>query len=518
MTKPFAFAGGKRAKWAVLVFWVLVAGVIAPFAGKLESVQKNEASSFLPGAADSTRVLDIEKRFQGGDIATAIVVYHRDDPTDAGRPAAGIERLLHDPGPRAEGHAAVPPGACPPTAAPTAPTQWIPPTPSRDGKALIYGVPIRVTGDGTTLVDDVDAIRHRIGEGTAGLDIKVTGGAGFSADAVKIFGNIDTTLLLYTAVIVAVLLLLTYRSPALWLIPLITVGFAEQCARAVAYGLAQAGVVINGQTSGVLTVLVFGAGTDYALLIVARYREELRRHEDRHEAMQFALRRTSPAILASGSTVVAGLLCLLVAQLNSNKGLGPGQRDRHPAGPRRDADPAAGLLVFLGRWVFWPFIPRFGSDPHEDSGLWGRMGRGVAKRRVVWVGTTIALGVMALGLLRLDTNLSQLNGFRSSVDSVEGQKLLAGSFPQGSTAPTNVVVEPASNVEKAIEVAKATPGVAQVLPPQVRGNVAAFDVVLRSDPYGQRAFDTIDVPCARERRRPPGPAPWSGAPRPSSWT
>src|SRR5438045_1343005 len=148
----------------------------------------------------------------------------------------------------------------------------------------------------------------------------------------------------------------------------------------MAYGLAKAGLVVNGQTGGVLTVLVFGAGTDYALLIVARYREELRRHEDRHEAMAFAWHRTAPAILASGSTVIAGLLCLLAAQLNSNRGLGPVGAIGIAIALAAMLTLLPAILVIVGRWVFWPFVPRFGSAPHEESGAWAAIGRWISRR------------------------------------------------------------------------------------------------------------------------------------------
>ena len=203
----------------------------------------------------------------------------------------------------------------------------------------------------------------------------------------------------------------------------------------MAYGLAKAGLVVNGQTGGVLTVLVFGAGTDYALLIVARYREELRRHEDKHEAMAFAWRRVAPAIFASSMTVIAGLLCLLMAQLNSNKGLGPVSALGIGLALTAMLTLLPALLVILPRGVFWPFVPRFGSAPHEESGLWGRIGRRISHRpRAVWITTTIVLGALAFGVVRLNTNLSQLNGFRGSVDSVKGQELVAAHYPAGSTA------------------------------------------------------------------------------------
>jgi putative drug exporter of the RND superfamily len=507
VSRFFAFTTGRRGKWVVLAVWLAIAVVIAPFSGKLESVEKNESSSYLPGNAESTKVLAVTTKFQGGDIASAVVIYRRPTgltPADVDHARADFCAIVAQ---KLPGVLAAPSGVCTPgsTQAGATPqsgqqqqSQWIPPTLSPDQKAMIYGIPINAAG-GTQeasqhLVDDVDAIRQRVGEGSDGLDVKVTGGAGFSADAVKIFNNIDSKLLYATLLIVAVLLLITYRSPVLWLIPLITVAFAEQCSRAVAYALAQSGVVVNGETAGVLVVLVFGAGTDYALLIVARYREELRRHEDRHEAMAFAMRRSSPAILASGLTVIAGLLCLLAASLNSNRGLGPVSAVGIAIGLIAMLTLLPAILVITGRWVFWPFVPHYGSPLREESGMWARIGHAISPRpRMVWIVVTVVLGAMAFGLLRIDTNLTQLEGFRGTVDSVQGQKLLALSFPQGATAPTDMVVTPASNAARAAEVAQTVPGVVQVAPPVVRGNTALVEVILKPDPYSPQAFDAVDA-------------------------
>jgi RND superfamily putative drug exporter len=249
-------------------------------------------------------------------------------------------------------------------------------------------------------------------------------------------------------------------------------------------------VVINGETSGILIVLVFGAGTDYALLIVARYREELRRHQDKHEAMQFALGRAGPAILASGSTVVAGLLCLLVATLNSNRGLGPVGAIGIVLALAAMLTLLPALLVILPRGVFWPFVPRFGSDAHEHTGFYARVGSWISRRHTVVAVTAIAvLAVMAFGLLRLNTNLSSLDAFRGSVESVHGQQLVAASYPQGATAPTDVVVQPASDVQAAMDAAARTPGVSAVDQQSLQhvGNLAAFQVVLQDDPYSTAA-------------------------------
>jgi putative drug exporter of the RND superfamily len=152
------------------------------------------------------------------------------------------------------------------------------------------------------------------------------------------------------------------------------------------------------------------------------------------------------------------------------------------------------ILVITGRWVFWPFVPKYGSPLREQSGLWARIGRNIAPRpRMVWIVVTVVLGGMAFGLLRLDTNLTQLEGFRGTVDSVVGQKLLALSFPQGATAPTDLVVTPATNAPRAAEAAQTVPGVVQVQPPVVQGNTALLEVILKPDPYSPQAFDAVDA-------------------------
>jgi putative drug exporter of the RND superfamily len=502
-----SFVAGRRTKWLVLLFWIVIGAFVAPVASKLEKAEKNESSSYLPGSAESTKVLDIEKKLQGGNIASAVVVYSRSDGltsadvAEASSDYCALQQL------HLKGELAPPPGPCPPPPGQTAQngSQWQPPSLSPDGKALIYGIPIASDVNAKRLIDGVASIRDRVGEGSGGLVIRVTGGAGFTADAVKVFSDINTKLLLGTIIIVGFLLLFSYRSPFLWLVPLLTVAFAEQATRAMAYGLAKSGVVINGQTAGVLTVLVFGAGTDYALLIVARFREELRRHEDKHEAMQLAWRRVAPAILASSMTVIAGLLCLTLATLNSNKGLGPVSALGIALTVFAMLTLFPALLTIFARGVFWPYVPRFGSEPREREGTWARIGQRISHRpRIVWITTAVVLAVLSLGVLKLNTNLSQLNGFRGSVQSVQGQDIVAAHFPAGFTATTDIVVKPSSELSAAIDAAGSTEGVAKVLPPLTRPDLAAFSVVLNSDPYGKDAFRTVDALRERVHRAAPG--------------
>jgi hypothetical protein len=219
------------------------------------------------------------------------------------------------------------------------------------------------------------------------MEVHIAGPLGNAADSSEAFAGIDTTLLYAALAVVIVLLLITYRSPILWLLPVISAGLALVTSQAVIYLLAaHAGLTVNAQSAGILNVLVFGAGTDYALLLVARYREELRRHRDRHEAMAIALQRAGPAVVASAGTVILGLLTLTVAELNSTKGMGPVLAIGVAVALLAMLTLLPAMLVATGRWVFWPIRPRFGSEEPTTRGFWARTGRAIAVRpRVTWI-------------------------------------------------------------------------------------------------------------------------------------
>ncbi len=238
-----------------------------------------------------------------------------------------------------------------------------------------------------------------------GVTTHIAGAGGQAADSAEAFAGIDGTLLFASLGVVIVILLITYRSPTLWLLPIVSAMFALFTSQAVIYFLAKyADLTVNGQSQGILTVLVVGAGTDYALLLVARYREELRRHEDRHEAMAFALHRAAPAIFASAGTVVVGMLCLGLAEMNSTAGLGPVNAIGVTITLLVMVTLLPALLVICGRWIFWPKRPTFGSPEPTSTGFWARVGQRIATRpRAVWVTTAVILGIAGLGLFRLDT-------------------------------------------------------------------------------------------------------------------
>jgi putative drug exporter of the RND superfamily len=495
MARILTIPAGRRAKFVVLAVFLLVSGIVGgAFSGKFESAQKNETASFLPGKAESVKSLEAVKRYPGGELAPAVIVYER----KGGLSPADRRKVLAD---QRAFDADRPSIALAPQA----------PVFSRNGAAALFALPIRQTGDSDRFEAGMDAIRGRVSGEHDGLTVKVTGAAGYGVDAVKVFGDINGTLLGVTALVVLILLICIYRSPIFWAIPFFTVLLAESAARGFGYLIAEAGVTINGQSGGILPVLVFGAGTDYALLLVSRYREELRRHEDKHEAMRVALRTAGPAILASGLTVIVALLTLSLAEVNGTAGLGPIGAMGVGLAMISMLTMLPALLVICGRKAFWsPFldtIPHVGqTGVDETHGRWRRIGeRVMARARPIWIGGTIFLVLLALNTTQIDTGLTNGNSFRGEVESVQGADILARSFPSGLSALTNVIVPDAS---KAPEVRRALQErsdlVAQVLPPQEGPPGARLDVVLKKDPFSTAAFE--DTPELRKIARAAGGA------------
>jgi RND superfamily putative drug exporter len=289
------------------------------------------------------------------------------------------------------------------------------------------------------------------------------------------------------------LLLVSYRSPVLWLLPVISVGVALIGSQAVIYLLARhAGLTVNAQSAGILSVLVFGAGTDYALLLTARYREELRRHADRHQAMAIALRRAGPAILASAGTAILALLALVVAELNSTSGLGPVLAIGIGVALLAMLTLLPALLVTCGRWVFWPARPAFGSPEPASGGIWARIGRAIALRpRMTWVATAVVLGVMALGLTGLKASgLSNADSFRGTPDSVVGEQVAARHFPAGAGQPVVVIGSQAAGPQLAAAL-REVPGITGVTQPREVAGHAYLEGTLTAPADSSAAFDTI---------------------------
>ncbi|MFJ1708217.1 MMPL family transporter [Kitasatospora sp. NPDC088346] len=468
---------GRRSKWVVLALWLILVVVAGPLAGKLMDVEDNEASSWLPGSAESTQVLVEQRTFQPVDTAQAVVVYERPGGiTPADRAKAASDAASFATAPHVLG-------------------KVIGPQVSADGQAMQTVVPVEIGSTGwNDLRTAVDDMRATAAAGSNGMATHVTGPAGIGADQAAAFAGIDGTLLFATVAVVVILLLLTYRSPTLWLLPLLSAGVALFVAQAVIYLLAEhAGLTVNAQSAGILIVLVLGAGTDYALLLTARYREELRRHEDRHEAMAFALHRAGPAILASSATVVASMLCLLIAEMNSTRGLGPVCAIGVLVALAAMLTLLPALLVICGRWVFWPVKPGYGTAEPTRTGRWAHVGAWIARKpRKVWIGTGLALAVCCIGLVSLNANgLSTAGTFTGTPDSVVGQEVLVEHFPGGTGAPLTVISE-AAPAEAVRAAAATTPGISATTPAIVHDGLATFQATLSDPPDSEAAKDTVD--------------------------
>jgi putative drug exporter of the RND superfamily len=478
MTRLAAAVCGRRMKWLVVGFWVAVMAVAYPLSAKLTGAQDNDAVSWLPSSAESTQVVELQQEaFGGGDRLPVIVVYERQGgitAEDTASAAAHVQQFGE---------------------LDSVPGEVVGPIPSSDGEALQVIAEIDPGDGGWFEIGEAVADMAEITSDTPdGLSAYVTGPAGVAADFAEAFEGIDTTLLYAAMAVVIVILLFSYRSPVLWLFPVISAFVALTVAQAVVYLLAEyAGVTVNAQTAGILLVLVFGASTDYALLIVARYREELRRHEDRHDAMAYGLRRAGPAIIASAATVAVGMLCLLAAQMNSTRGMGPVLAIGVAIGLIAMLTLLPALLVVVSRWVFWPVKPRFGSAEPTETGFWARVGQRIARRpRAVWIGTSFALGAMALGLLGLDTGvLPNRDSFVDRPASIAGEEALARHFPAGTGSPV-VVVANADAARPVSEALAGTEGIAEVSQPVVEGEYAFIDGTLEAAPDSPAAQDTVD--------------------------
>jgi RND superfamily putative drug exporter len=471
-------------KWIVLAFWIVALMVSMPFAQKLTDVQDNQAQSWLPGSAESTKALDKLDAFQNqNDIPTSIV-YKRASgltPDDLAAITDQTRQIQELKGARSTG----------PDGNELAPESLI--TRSDDGQVAVATITFNFGKNGwNDLPDTADQI-HKIAK-IDGVTIHLAGPGGQAADSAEAFKGLDGTLILWTGLVVILILLFTYRSPILWILPILSAGIALMTAQGVIYLLAKhAGLTVNGQSQAILTILVIGAGTDYALLLIARYREELRRHEDRHEAMAFALHRAAPAIIASASTVVVGMLCLMLAEMNSTAGLGPVCAIGIGVGLLAMITLLPALLVIGGRWLFWPKRPHFGSAEPTTTGLWARVGQAIKPRpRAVWVVTAVLLGAAAFGITTLNAHgLTTEDSYTKKFDSVKGQEILAAHKMADNSTPVMVV----ANADKGDEVRAAMVGIDGIADPGPvikKDGVAFIAAPMTLDSTTQPAFRAVD--------------------------
>ncbi|MFJ4165964.1 MMPL family transporter [Microbacterium sp. NPDC089698] len=431
----------------IILGWLVAASLGGPLFGKVDEVSSNDRTAYLPSSSDSARVQELQTRFAGSDEIPAIVVAASDEAlTDAQRTALsdavaatkGIEGVGEDVSPA---------------------------LPSEDGKAVQAFVPIRSVAD---LGDVVSEIRTSLEKAAPeGVRVYITGPAGFSADLVAGFAGIDGILLGVALAAVFVILVLVYRSLLLPVVVLLTSLFALCTALLLVWWLAKWGVLLlSGQTQGILFILVIGAATDYALLFVSRFREALRIEQDRAKAVLAAWKGAFEPILASGGTVIAGLLCLLLSDLKSNSALGPVAAIGIVFAMLSALTLLPALLMAFGRAAFWPRRPVYAPEVvaaeggMPATGVWARLAALIRRRsRVIWIATTLVLALGTVGVLQLDASgVPQSDLVLGSSQARDGQKVLGAHFPGGSGSPVQVVVAQDS-LQKAADVLLADKGV-----------------------------------------------------------
>lgn len=452
----------------VVISWFIITGFFGPLFGKLTSVQENNNSSFLPKGAEATQAADLIEGFSADSFLsfpTLILFEGKVTPENLAAinaHMAGVGSLtIGDTDKKISDY--------------IAPDQVISVFPSEDGEAILANVPLDGNAISELLPNDepvlpaiVEALREDVKPlaDANGVSHYVTGPAGLLGDLFGAFGGIDSTLLLTTLAVVAVILIVVYRSPVLWIIPLLSSLFALSTAGGIVYLLAKADIIdVDGQSQGILSVLVIGAATDYALLLIARYREELHHHENRFDAMRAAYKGVWEPILASGSTVAIALMVLLFSQLTNTAGLGPIGAIGIVVSMITILTLLPALLLLFGRWIFWPRVPKNDGDDHVLEGMWSKVGAGIGRNpRKAWVisGTVLLLFAFASTTLKAD-GIGTVDTFTGKPESVVGQKLLLKHFPGGEGDPTQVVVS-ADKIEAVTAALTGAPGVSSITP------------------------------------------------------
>ncbi|GAA1663710.1 MMPL family transporter [Glycomyces endophyticus] len=475
----------RRLRWLVpallALAWLALGSFAGPFAGKLSEVASNDGSAFLPSSAESTEVGELRAAFDDTEATPAIIVAER----TGGLNEADLAYLETASAALAELEF---------NAGPPIPPQLSDETPPEAAQLVV------LIDEGAEESDAVAEIRSVLDEGRPdGLEVLVTGQAALGADLGEAFAGVDGLLLLVAAAVVAVILVLVYRSPLLPILVLLSCGFALAAASAAVYVLADRGVIdLNGQSQGILFILVFGAATDYALLLVARFREELDAGADRFTAVRKALRATIEPIAASAGTVILGVLCLLFSQLESNRGLGPVAAIGIGAAFLAAVTFLPAVLAIFGKAAFWPRRIGRTSGPRR-SRLWSNVAGLVARRpRVVWATTAAGLVVAAAFMVQLKADgTAQTEVFLTDVDSVAGQEILAEHFPGGSGAPAVIIanetaldeVLAAAEVDGVAEVAATVDETGQV---RVADGLVEIEAVLEDAPDSDAAVATVE--------------------------
>ncbi len=469
------FITSAKTSWIVLVLAALAAGALFALAGGEES--ETAPGVGLPDSAESVQVDALREEFPSADGTSALLVFASDDGELSAETLAAIDAKAFGELAELSSDGFVPPAQV-----------------SEDGTVALLVVPLDPLDDVGEQSERAQELRDAASADLDDVRVYLTGAEGFEVDIAAVFAGADFTLLLTTVIVVAILLLVTYRSPWLWLVPLVVIGIADALAGIVARQVAAAvGVQLDASITGILSVLVFGAGTNYALLLIARYRDELRLHENRRVAMQRALRGAGPAIIASGSTVALALLTLLLAELAGNRALGLACAVGIVVAMIFALFVLPAALLLFGRGLFWPYIPRYGSPDAISRSVWGKLGRAVSRRpAVVAVAGFLVLGVMASGLFFVQTGLSQNDRFLQKPEAVQGQEVLAEAFSAGTTSPA-VVIVPVDEAEETADALAELDGVDAAVVGETTDEWAQISVTLDAAAETPEAFAAIEL-------------------------
>lgn len=431
----------------ILLIWLVLGSVGGPYFGKISDVATNDQTTFLPASAESTQVSGELEKFQDEKSIPTILVFTDGDKILPDDTITKIKDETAKLSSRAEVVGEV-----------------SPPITSDDGKAAL--VVVNVSSD-VKYDEFVPELRSTLDAASLPAQFKVTGPVGFLYDLAVAFAGIDGILLGVALAVVFIILLIVYRSPVLPFVVLLNSIFALSAVIPVVYYLAKADLVtLNGQVQGILFILVIGAATDYALLYTARYREELMRHDKPYQALLVSWRRSLEPILAAGGTVTAGLLCLLLSDLNSNKALGPVGAIGIGFAIISALTLLPSLLLMWGRKAFWPRVPRFErihAETTPKKGLWPRTARFVGTHgRGIWISATLVLVVASAGLLQLKADgVAQSDLILGSSEARDGQQQIDQHFPGGSGTPAQIIL-PANKLDQVVSLLEADKGVASV--------------------------------------------------------
>ena len=519
------FVSSPRGKWITVIAWLIVAGILISQLPRLNEASENEQALFLPKDAEATRAFELAReRFPSGGTPVLIVFRER---TGLGSAAYGAatEIAAWLSGPEA-------PDNVTQVLSPNAATGRQSGLVSSDGTTMYVFVEVIGEPAEQPFLETVEAIRDRSASfDLPGVEVATGGPGGLVVDLVGVFSQIDTLLLLVTVLLVLVLLVIIYRSPIMATVPLLGVGLVFQLAGAIAawYAL-RFGLPVSGQTTGIMTVVLFGTGTDYVLFVSARFREELTRHADRHEAMRQTMRGVGSAVASAGATILVACAALGLATLRSYQALGPVIALAVALMMLAALTLIPAALTIFGRRVFWPLQPRFETEttPQVDwrRSVYGRVGAVVLRRPGLTLAVTVlGLAVLVIGLIPYRTNYDQLESLPGNTESVRSFELLRSGFPAGELSPTRLYVSlpPGANaldpaaleqldtltheLAKHPAVADAsspsrplgTEGPAGSLLPEsvarrfvsADGHAARIDVVLKDNPFSKEALDAV---------------------------